>query len=168
MNQMKKNFLASTLFMLVSAALLSGCVRFKTVTYQNRDYDTVFKSAVAGLCSDKKILVYDADKSQGMIKFQGRGLMSGPPNTFIVIDGASGGTPKLTLLENAYSDHIYELIASKLPAASSKPAETKGVPAETKGASDLDFERQKLDLEKEKLKLEREKLEFEKEKLKQR
>ncbi|HAF95058.1 MAG: hypothetical protein A2X34_09505 [Elusimicrobia bacterium GWC2_51_8] len=165
MDQIKNNFIAFA-FLGLSAAFLCGCVTSRTASYPNRKYDTVFKSAVSGLCSEKKLLVYEADKAKGIIRVQGRGIFSMPPDTPVVIAGANGGTPTASVtiqgMNNPWPDRMLGLISDNLPAAKAEPAVSK-----TSGTEpDMDLERQKLDLEKEKLQFEREKLEFEKQKQK--
>lgn len=145
------------------AALLGGCMTTRQASFPEHDYNTVFKNAVKGLCSDPKLLVYEADKRNGYIKVQGRQLFANPPDTVIYVSGVTGGTPGVRLTGQAGSpwpDRAMQLITGAMPAGKSvKPGSSEMKPAEN-----LDLERQKLELEKEKLKLEREKLEFEKQK----
>ncbi|MEK7721922.1 MAG: hypothetical protein AAB359_05990 [Elusimicrobiota bacterium] len=159
-----KNKLIPFAFLGFSAALLGGCVPMRTVTYPNHSYDTVFKSAVAGLCAEKKLVVYEADKKNGVIKVESKSVW-GNSVLPVVVYGAGGGTPSITVRGN--SDWLEKIIASKLPAG--KQGISKAPGAKTLDTEpDMDIERQQLDLEKEKLKFEREKLEFEKQKLKDR
>ena len=167
---MKNNFITFA-FLCLSAAFLSGCITSRSASYPNRKYDTVFKSAVSGLCSEKKLLVYEADKAKGIIRVQGRGVFSMPPDTPVVIAGANGGTPTASVtvqgMNNPWPDRMLGLISDNLPAAKAEPAVSAPSGEKISGTEpDMSLERQKLDLEKEKLKLEREKLEFEKQKQK--
>lgn len=144
------------LFALLPAlALLGGCVTQRTATYPGRDYDAVFKGAVAGLCAQPNLLVYGADKRTGIISVQGRGLMGGPPDSRITI-GREGGTPTAKVFPPMMQDFYLEVIGRNLPAAAAPAQAPAAAPAT------LDFEKQKLELEKQKLELEREKFELEK------
>lgn len=148
------------------AALLGGCMTTRQATFPQHDYNTVFKNAVKGLCSDPKLLVYEADKRNGFIKVQGRQLFANPPDTVIYVSGAAGGTPGVRLTGPAGSpwpDRAIQLISGAMPAGTSVKPGTPEAPA-AKSKEDLELEREKLQLEKERLKLEREKLEFEKQK----
>lgn len=161
---MKNNFITIAL-LAASAALLGGCQTTRSVSFQDHDYNTVFKSAVSGLCSEKKLLVYKADKEKGVIWVQSRGIWANPPETAVILEKTgSAVTARVTMqgMNNPWADRMMSLISGNLPA--SKGRRSPG------GASENDsgtsFEREKLELEKEKLKLEKEKFEFEKQKSK--
>ncbi|HAH31058.1 MAG TPA: hypothetical protein DCL44_01955 [Elusimicrobia bacterium] len=190
MNQRKNNFITFA-FLGFSTALLGGCLTSRTASFPNQNYNTVFKSAVAGLCTDKRLLVYDADKTKGVIMVQGRGVFMNPKDTAVVVTGgsapagntsakygknagmqnsnAAGGTPAVSItmpgMNNPWPDRMIGLISDNLPTAKTAPA-AASVSSSSDEKQDLDFEKQKLELEKEKLKFEREKLEFEKQKQK--
>lgn len=164
MNIMKNKFITIAILS-ASAALLGGCKTTRTASYTDHDYNTVFKSAVSGLCSEKKLLVYKADKAKGIIWVQSRGMFANPPETpVMLVKGANGTTTaSVTLpgMNNPWADRMMGLISSRLPAV------TKSAGDKTFGGEpDLNLEKQKLELEKEKLKFEKEKLEFEKQKRK--
>ncbi|MCX5785210.1 MAG: hypothetical protein NTX59_05940 [Elusimicrobia bacterium] len=190
MNQRNNNFITFA-FLGFSAALLGGCITTRTASYPTQNYNTVFKSAVAGVCSDKRLLVYEADKAKGVIMVQGRGIFTNLPETPIVITGSGGGasakntstkkyrktnagtagsggggTPTVSItvpgMNNPWPDRMIGLISDNLPSERTAPA----VSAPSDDGQNLDLEKQKLDLEKEKLKFEKEKLEFEKQKQK--
>lgn len=155
----------SLVLLAAGAALLGGCMTTRQASFPQHDYNTVFKSAVKGLCSDPKLLVYEADKRNGYIRVQGRQLFANPPDTVIYVAGAAGGTPGVRLTGQAGSpwpDRAIQLITEAVPQGQSVKPGTPAAPGER--AEDLDLERQKLQLEKERLKLERERLEFEKQK----
>jgi len=161
---MKNNFI--TIAMLcASAAFLGGCQTTRTATFQDYDYNTVFKSAVSGLCSEKKLLVYQADKEKGVIWVQSRGIFANPPETPIYLArSGTAVTASVTMqgMENPWADRMMALISSNLPPSKGRRS-MEGTSGKDPG---LDFEREKLELEKEKLKLEKEKFEFEKQKSK--
>lgn len=164
---MKTNikYYVSLALLAAGAALLGGCMTTRQATFPNHDYNTVFKNAVKGLCSDPKLLVYEADKRNGHIRVQGRQLFASPPDTVIYVSGVAGGTPGVRLTGPAGSpwpDRAIQLISGAMPEGKSVAPGAK----ELKSGENLDLERQKLELEKERLKLEREKLEFEKQKSK--
>jgi len=108
-----------------SAAFLSGCITSRTASYPNQKYDAVFKSAVSGFCSNKKLLVYEADKAKGVIRVQGRGVFSNPPDTPVVITGANGGTPTASVtmpgMNNPWPDRLLGLISGNLGVAKTDP-----------------------------------------------
>jgi len=157
-----KNKIIAFAFLSFSAALLGGCIPMRTVTYPDHSYDAVFKSAVAGLCAQKDIVVYEANKRKGLIKLQSKSVWGNTrPQVFIY--GAGGGTPSITVRGN--DTWLESIISSNLPAGKPGGSKSKGKKALDE-ESDLDIEKQKLDLEKEKLKLEKEKFEFEKQKQK--
>jgi len=153
-----------------SSAFMAGCQTTRTATITNQDYNTVFKSAVSGLCSEKKLLVYQADKAKGVIWVQGRGIFANPPETpVMLVRGTNTTTARVTLpgMDNSWADRIIALITENLPAAKTEPAVSKTPGSKTlEEGTDVGLEREKLELEKEKLKFEREKLEFEKQKQK--
>ncbi len=160
-----KNKILTIGLLCASAAFLGGCQTTRSVSFQNYDYNTVFKSAVSGLCSDKKLLVYQADKEKGVIWVQSRGILANPPETPIMLEKSGNAvTASVTMqgMNNPWADRVLSLISNNLPASggSSSPEATPGK------SSGTDFEREKLELEKEKLKLEKEKFEFEKSKSK--
>lgn len=159
-----KNKLTAFALLGFSAAILGGCVSMRTVTYPDHTYDAVFKSAVAGLCAQKDIVIYEADKRKGLIKLQSKSVWGNTrPQVFIY--GAGGGTPSITVRGN--DTWLENIIAKNLTTA--KPAGSKSKSKRTLDeGSDTDLERQQLELEKEKLKLEKEKFEFEKQKQKAR
>jgi hypothetical protein len=168
MKTMNLKYPVSLALLAACAAFLGGCMTTRQASFPQHDYDTVFKSAVKGLCSDTKLLVYEADKRRGYIKVQGRQLFASPPDTVIYVTGAAGGTPGVHLTGQAGSpwpDRAMNLITGAMPAGVSVKPGTPAAPA-AKSKDDLDLERQKLELEKERLKLERERLEFEKQKAK--
>lgn len=159
---MKNNFITIAL-LCASAAFLGGCQTTRTVTFQDYDYNTVFKSAVSGLCSEKKLLVYQADKEKGVIWVQSRGIFANPPETPVYLARSGNAvTASVTMqgMENPWADRMMSLISSSLPPSRGRRA-AEGTSGKESG---LDFEREKLELEKEKLKLEKEKFEFEKQK----
>lgn len=163
MKTINMKYPVSLALLAVCAAFLGGCMTTRQATFPQHDYNTVFKSAVKGLCSDPKLLVYEADKRNGHIKVQGRQLFANPPDTVIYVSGVAGGTPGVRLTGPAGSpwpDRAIQLISGAMPEGKSVKPGT----SEMKQSEDLSLERQKLELEKERLKLEREKLEFEKQK----
>lgn len=168
---MKKNFITFALLG-ASALMMGGCQTMRTANFPNHDYNTVFKSAVSGLCSESKLLVYKADKMNGVIWVQGRGIFANPPETPVYLTKTADGTAsaRVTIqgMNNPWADRMMALISDSLPAASkqgvSKSRGKKALGEDT----DTDLEKQQLELEKEKLKLEREKFEFEKQKQKTR
>lgn len=166
---MKNNLLTFTLLG-ASALMMGGCQTMRTANFPNHDYNTVFKSAVSGLCSESKLLVYKADKQNGVIWVQGRGIFANPPETPVYLTKTSDGTAsaRVTIqgMNNPWADRMMALISDNLPAASKQGvSKSRGKKTLDEGA-DTDFEKQQLELEKEKLKLEREKFEFEKQKQK--
>lgn len=152
-----------------SALLMGGCQTTRTASFPGHDYNTVFKNAVSGLCSEKKLLVYKADKARGVIWVQGRGIFANPPETPVILTKASDGSASARItvqgMNNPWPDRMLQLISGNLPAAKQGVSKSPGGRTLDDG-SDMDLERQKLDLEKEKLKLEKEKFEFEKQKQK--
>ena len=159
----------SLVLLAAGAALLGGCMTTRQASFPQHDYDTVFKSAVKGLCSDSKLLVYEADKRRGYSKVQGRQLFANPPDTVVYVTGAAGGAPGVHLTgpsNSPWPDNAIRLITEAMPAGVSVKPGTPAAPAApaAKSKDDLDLERQKLELEKQRLQLEREKLEFEKQK----
>jgi|GEM_PF-2665267 len=124
---MKKNILKFSL--LVSAAMIiTGCTTTRTASYPDDDYDTVFKRTVRNLCSNEKLLVYEADKENGVIKVQGRQVVfvNPPIDTQLNIKGAKGETPvtaeiKMPGMDNPWADRI---IAATAGPTSNKKKET--------------------------------------------
>lgn len=166
---MKNNFMTFALLG-ASALFLGGCQTMRSASFPNHDYNTVFKGAVNGLCSEKKLLVYKADKQKGIIWLQGRGMFANPPETPVYLTKASDGSASAHVtiqgMNNPWADRIMSLISDGLPAPSKQGvSKSKGKRTLDEG-SDTDLERQQLELEKEKLKLEKEKFEFEKQKRK--
>lgn len=164
-----KNNLITFALLGASALLMGGCQTTRTASFPGHDYNTVFKNAVSGLCSEKKLLVYKADKAKGVIWVQGRGIFANPPETPVMLMKASDGTAsaRITIpgMNNPWPDRILELISGNLPAEKQGGSRSPGKRTLDDG-SDLDLEKQKLQLEKEKLQLEKEKFEFEKQKQK--
>ena len=163
---MKNNFITFALLG-ASALMMGGCQTMRTANFPNHDYNTVFKGAVSGLCSESKLLVYKADKQNGIIWVQGRGIFANPPETPIYLTKASDGSASARVtvqgMNNPWADRMMALISDGLPAAKQGVSKSRG--KKTLGEeSDTDLERRQLELEKEKLKLEREKFEFEKQK----
>ena len=165
MTQNKNKFTAFALLGFF-AVFLGGCITTRTVSYPEHSFDTVFKSAVTGLCADKDLVVYEADKRKGIIKMQSRSVWGGELQP-VFIYGAKGGTPSITVLNN--DDWLAKLIDKNLPKGKGKTGVTrspgKKALAEAEDG-DTDLEKQKLELAKEKLQFEKEKLEFEKQKQK--
>ncbi|MBI4352071.1 MAG: hypothetical protein HY550_11580 [Elusimicrobia bacterium] len=167
---MKNNLL--TFALLGAAALMmGGCQTSRTASFPNHDYNTVFKGAVNGLCSEKKLLVYKADKQKGIIWLQGRGMFANPPETPVYLtkahDGSANASVTIQGMNNPWADRIMNLISDGLPAQKQGVSKSRGKKSLDEG-SDTDLERQQLELEREKLKLEKEKFEFEKQKRKTR
>ncbi len=161
-----KNKLTTFALLGFSAAFLGGCVNMRTVTYPNHSYNTVFKSAVTGLCAEKKLVIYEADKRKGVIKVESRSVW-GNSVLPIFIYGAGGGTPSITV--RGKDKWLENIIAKNLPTEKTEQGVSKSPGAKTLDAeSDMDIEKQQLELEKEKLKFEKEKLEFKKKKRKAR
>jgi hypothetical protein len=161
MTQMKNKLIAFA-FLGSAAAFLNGCIPMRTVSYPDHSYDTVFKSAVSGLCAEKQLVVYEADKRKGLIKLESRSVWGNTrPQVFIY--GAGGGTPSITV--RGRDTWLEDIIAKNLPAGKAGVSKSPGKKTLNED-TDMDLERQKLELEKEKLKFEREKLEFEKQKQK--
>ena len=144
---------------LLAIAVLSGCITQKTAQFPGRDYDTVFKGAIKGLCKDPDLIVYKADKVNGEIRFQGRGLMIGAPDTAMTVANVAG-TPQISMTlpgpNNPMVDQYIQAASAEIPAATPQIQQAP--------AQNLDLEKQKLDLEKQKLELEKQKFEFEKQK----
>ncbi len=88
---MKNNFITFALLG-ASALMMGGCQTMRTASFPNHDYNTVFKGAVSGLCSESKLLVYKADKQNGIIWVQGRGIFANPPETPIYLTKAADGS----------------------------------------------------------------------------
>lgn len=155
-----------------SALFLGGCQTTRTASFPNHDYNTVFKSAVSGLCSESKLLVYKADKGKGIIWVQGRGIFANPPETPVMLTKAGDGTASASVtiqgMNNPWADRMMALISGGLPAASKQGVSKSRGKKTLDEESDTGLEKQQLELEKEKLKFEREKFEFEKQKQKSR
>ena len=149
---------------LLAVAAFSGCVTQRTAQFPGRDYDTVFKGAVKGLCKDPDLIVYQADKTSGEIRFQGRGLMIGAPDTAMMVANV-GGAPQISMTlpgpNNPMVEQYIQAASAEIPSLAVTP-QMQQAPQQN-----LDIEKQKLDLEKQKLDLEKQKFEFEKQKLRQ-
>ncbi|MDD5210090.1 MAG: hypothetical protein PHV36_11930 [Elusimicrobiales bacterium] len=165
---MKNNLITFTLLG-AAALLMGGCQTTRTASFPGHDYNTVFKNAVSGLCSEKKLLVYKADKARGVIWVQGRGIFANPPETPVILSKASDGSASARItvpgMNNPWPDRMLELITGNLPAAKQGVSKSPGKRT-LEDDSDLDLEKQKLELEKQKLQLEKDKFEFEKQKQK--
>ncbi|MEK7287340.1 MAG: hypothetical protein AAB091_02100 [Elusimicrobiota bacterium] len=147
-----------------TALALAGCTTVRTASFNGYDRETVFNASVAAACSQKGLIVYQADKANGVINTQTAGVFGGTEITMTV----SGDSLNIVApgAVNPWPDRIISAAKNKISADGVRSPKADK-PSGVSPSQDLDLERQKLELEKERLKLDRDKLEFEKQKLQQ-
>ncbi|MGC8727947.1 MAG: hypothetical protein ACP5SD_01645 [Elusimicrobiales bacterium] len=127
-----KNSILKIYLIALTLPILTGCLTTRTATYPDDDYDTVFKRTVKNLCSDPDLLVYEADKSNGVIKVQGRqALFVNPPvGTQLNIKGAKGETPvtaDITMpgMSNIWADRLISATAGPVTKPKKEPVKSE-------------------------------------------